>query len=104
MYANHVKQRITIAEVIENEWFKKGYKPPSFEQADISLADVDSIFNEIGVRSLFHLFFLGGWGFFGHIALICVFVLAVWTAFWRACCGEEGRRTCACGTCHYECI
>uniref|UniRef100_A0A2N9GJ31 non-specific serine/threonine protein kinase n=1 Tax=Fagus sylvatica TaxID=28930 RepID=A0A2N9GJ31_FAGSY len=46
--ANHVKQRITIAEVIENEWFKKGYKPPSFEQADVSLADVDSIFNEIG--------------------------------------------------------
>ncbi|KAF3949971.1 hypothetical protein CMV_024221 [Castanea mollissima] len=40
--------RITIAEVIENEWFKKGYKPPSFEQADISLVDVDSIFNEIG--------------------------------------------------------
>lgn len=85
MYANCVKQRITIAEVIENEWFKKGYKPPSFEQADISLADVDSIFNEIGVRSLFHLFF--GWlGVFGHMALICGFVLAVWTAFWRACC------------------
>ncbi|KAF5475105.1 hypothetical protein F2P56_006947 [Juglans regia] len=40
--------RITIAEVIENEWFKKGYKPPSFEQADVSLADVDGIFNEIG--------------------------------------------------------
>lgn len=63
MYANHVKQRITIAEVIENEWFKKGYKPPSFEQADISLADVDSIFNEIGVRSLFHLSFWVGGGF-----------------------------------------
>ncbi|XP_062161137.1 CBL-interacting serine/threonine-protein kinase 23 isoform X1 [Alnus glutinosa] len=40
--------RITIAEVIENEWFKKGYKPPSFEQADVSLADVDAIFNELG--------------------------------------------------------
>jgi len=40
--------RITIAEVIENEWFKKGYKPPSFEQADVSLADVDAIFNEVG--------------------------------------------------------
>ncbi|KAF5472532.1 hypothetical protein F2P56_009243 [Juglans regia] len=40
--------RITIAEVIENEWFKKGYKPPSFEEADVSLADVDAIFNEIG--------------------------------------------------------
>lgn len=64
MYANRVKQRITIAEVIENEWFKKGYKPPSFEQADISLADVDSIFNEIGVRPLFYLlFFWVGGGF-----------------------------------------
>ncbi|KAE7996161.1 hypothetical protein FH972_000906 [Carpinus fangiana] len=40
--------RITIAEVIENEWFKKGYKPPSFEQADVSLADVDAIFNDVG--------------------------------------------------------
>lgn len=40
--------RITIAEVIENEWFKKGYKPPRFEQADVSLADVDSIFSETG--------------------------------------------------------
>lgn len=48
--ANFMKQRITIAEVIENEWFKKGYKPPSFEQVDVSLDDVDSIFNESGVR------------------------------------------------------
>ncbi|KAF8413536.1 hypothetical protein HHK36_001527 [Tetracentron sinense] len=38
--------RITIAEVIENEWFKKGYKPPSFEPADVSLDDVDAIFDE----------------------------------------------------------
>ncbi|XP_065877623.1 CBL-interacting serine/threonine-protein kinase 23 [Euphorbia lathyris] len=38
--------RITIAEVVENEWFKKGYKPPTFEQADVSLDDVNSIFNE----------------------------------------------------------
>ncbi|ESR62239.1 hypothetical protein CICLE_v10015157mg [Citrus x clementina] len=38
--------RITMAEVIENEWFKKGYKPPSFEQPNIDLDDVDSIFNE----------------------------------------------------------
>eukprot|EP00261_Vitis_vinifera_P023460 XP_010655435.1 PREDICTED: CBL-interacting protein kinase 04 isoform X3 [Vitis vinifera] len=42
------KKRITIAEVIENEWFKKGYKPPSFEQADVSLDDVDAIFDESG--------------------------------------------------------
>uniref|UniRef100_A0A7N0T418 non-specific serine/threonine protein kinase n=1 Tax=Kalanchoe fedtschenkoi TaxID=63787 RepID=A0A7N0T418_KALFE len=38
--------RITIAEVIENEWFKKGYQPAVFEQADVSLDDVDAIFNE----------------------------------------------------------
>ncbi|XP_024017442.1 CBL-interacting serine/threonine-protein kinase 23 [Morus notabilis] len=40
--------RITAAEIIENEWFKKGYKPPRFEQADVSLDDVDAIFNESG--------------------------------------------------------
>ncbi|KAL5773976.1 hypothetical protein ACOSP7_011533 [Xanthoceras sorbifolium] len=38
--------RITIAEVIENDWFKKGYKPPRFEQPDINLDDVDAIFNQ----------------------------------------------------------
>ncbi|PKA45767.1 CBL-interacting protein kinase 23 [Apostasia shenzhenica] len=38
--------RITLAEVLENEWFKKGYHRPSFENADISLDDVNSIFNE----------------------------------------------------------
>ncbi|XP_004488520.1 CBL-interacting protein kinase 23 isoform X2 [Cicer arietinum] len=38
--------RITIAEVIENEWFKKGYTPPVFEQADVSLDDVNSIFSD----------------------------------------------------------
>ncbi|KAJ6331922.1 hypothetical protein OIU76_010325 [Salix suchowensis] len=38
--------RITISELIENDWFKKGYKPPTFEKANVSLDDVDSIFNE----------------------------------------------------------
>ncbi|KAB5514629.1 hypothetical protein DKX38_028535 [Salix brachista] len=46
VHANGMKQRITIAELIENEWFKKGYKPPTFEQANVSLDDVNSIFNE----------------------------------------------------------
>ncbi|XVF27280.1 hypothetical protein REPUB_Repub14bG0093100 [Reevesia pubescens] len=40
--------RITIAEIIENDWFKKGYMPPRFEQADVTLDDVDAIFNESG--------------------------------------------------------
>ncbi|XP_028759212.1 CBL-interacting serine/threonine-protein kinase 23 [Neltuma alba] len=38
--------RITFAEVIENDWFKKGYVPPRFEQADVTLDDVDAIFGE----------------------------------------------------------
>ncbi|XP_023644779.1 CBL-interacting serine/threonine-protein kinase 23 isoform X2 [Capsella rubella] len=40
--------RITFAEVIENEWFKKGYKAPKFENADVSLDDVDAIFDDSG--------------------------------------------------------
>ena len=40
------KQCITIVKVIENEWFKKGYKPPIFANEDVSLDDVDAIFNE----------------------------------------------------------
>ncbi|KAJ1392430.1 Serine/threonine-protein kinase, active site [Sesbania bispinosa] len=39
--------RITIAEVIENEWFKKGYVlPPRFSEANVSLDDVNAIFSE----------------------------------------------------------
>ncbi|KAF8379798.1 hypothetical protein HHK36_029247 [Tetracentron sinense] len=39
--------RITIAEILENEWFKKGYRTPDFEQGeDISLDDVDAVFND----------------------------------------------------------
>uniref|UniRef100_J3MIL3 non-specific serine/threonine protein kinase n=1 Tax=Oryza brachyantha TaxID=4533 RepID=J3MIL3_ORYBR len=40
--------RITIADLINNEWFKKGYQPPRFETADVNLDDVNSIFNESG--------------------------------------------------------
>jgi len=42
-------QRITIAELINNEWFKKGYQPPRFETVDVNLDDVNSIFDESGV-------------------------------------------------------
>ncbi|XP_066384253.1 CBL-interacting protein kinase 9 isoform X2 [Miscanthus floridulus] len=39
--------RITIAEILEDEWFKKDYKPPCFEQGeDVSLDDVDAAFND----------------------------------------------------------
>ncbi|RRT47110.1 hypothetical protein B296_00045676 [Ensete ventricosum] len=41
-------QRITIPQVLENEWFKKGYKPPQFETPDVVLDDVDAIFDESG--------------------------------------------------------
>ncbi|WOL07889.1 CBL-interacting protein kinase 23-like isoform X1 [Canna indica] len=40
--------RITIQQIIENEWFKKGYQPPRFETADVNLDDVDAIFDESG--------------------------------------------------------
>lgn len=38
-----------MAEVIESEWFKKGYQPPSFETAEISLDDVNAVFDESDV-------------------------------------------------------
>lgn len=38
--------RITIAEVIQNEWFKKGYQIPSFEAMDVNIDDIHDIFNE----------------------------------------------------------
>jgi len=41
------KTRITVPEILENEWFKKGYKPPNFqENEDINLDDVDAVFND----------------------------------------------------------
>uniref|UniRef100_A0A1D1Z984 non-specific serine/threonine protein kinase n=1 Tax=Anthurium amnicola TaxID=1678845 RepID=A0A1D1Z984_9ARAE len=39
--------RITIPEILENEWFKKGYKQPNFEQSEeVCLDDVDAVFND----------------------------------------------------------
>ncbi|GLJ49585.1 hypothetical protein SUGI_1051810 [Cryptomeria japonica] len=41
------KTRITIPEILENDWFKKGYKPPKFkEEEDVNLDDVDAVFND----------------------------------------------------------
>ncbi|XP_074558458.1 CBL-interacting protein kinase 9-like [Curcuma longa] len=38
--------RITIPQILSDEWFKKGYKPPSFEHGeDVSLDDIDAVFN-----------------------------------------------------------
>ncbi|OIS95712.1 cbl-interacting serinethreonine-protein kinase 9, partial [Nicotiana attenuata] len=38
--------RITIPEILEDDWFKKDYKPPNFEQDDdVNLDDIDAIFN-----------------------------------------------------------
>ncbi|KAK9706998.1 hypothetical protein RND81_07G166600 [Saponaria officinalis] len=38
--------RITISEVIENEWFKKGYKPSVFEEPNITVDNIDAIFDQ----------------------------------------------------------
>ncbi|CAL9044315.1 CBL-interacting protein kinase 9-like isoform X1 [Musa acuminata AAA Group] len=38
--------RITISNILADEWFKKGYKPPYFEHGeDVSLDDIDAVFN-----------------------------------------------------------
>nr|AIZ68216.1 CBL-interacting protein kinase 32 isoform X3 [Albuca bracteata] len=39
--------RITMSEILEDEWFKKGYKPPVFEERyDANLDDVESVFKD----------------------------------------------------------
>lgn len=43
-------QRITVPEILEDEWFKKDYKPPVFdENEDINLDDVEAVFNDYEV-------------------------------------------------------
>jgi hypothetical protein len=40
-------QRITIPEILVDEWFKKGYKPPVFEEKeDTNLDDVEAVFKD----------------------------------------------------------
>ncbi|XP_044501166.1 CBL-interacting serine/threonine-protein kinase 9-like isoform X2 [Mangifera indica] len=39
--------RITIPEILNDEWFIKGYKPPQFDmEEDVNLDDVDAVFND----------------------------------------------------------
>ncbi|KAK4484263.1 hypothetical protein RD792_011489 [Penstemon davidsonii] len=40
-------ERITIAKILEDEWFKKGFKPPVFdEKEDVNLDDVEAVFKD----------------------------------------------------------
>lgn len=53
-----VSQRVTPQEVFEDEWFKKDYKPPVFEEKDDSnMDDVDAVFKDSEVRLRIVLFF-----------------------------------------------
>ncbi|KAH7366078.1 hypothetical protein KP509_18G062300 [Ceratopteris richardii] len=41
------KTRISIPGILENDWFKKGYKPPDFQIEEASsLEDVDAVFSD----------------------------------------------------------
>ncbi|KAH7276839.1 hypothetical protein KP509_39G024200 [Ceratopteris richardii] len=41
------QKRITIREILENDWFKKGYKPARFsEEGSINLDDIDAVFDD----------------------------------------------------------
>ncbi|KAK8695513.1 hypothetical protein V6N13_000668 [Hibiscus sabdariffa] len=43
--------RITIPEILKDEWFKKGYKPPKFEEKDnTNLDDVEAVFKDSEVH------------------------------------------------------
>jgi hypothetical protein len=45
-------QRITIPEILEDEWFKKDFKPPMFEEKeDTNLDDVEAVFKDSEVCS-----------------------------------------------------
>lgn len=47
-----VWQRITIPEILEDEWFKVDYKPPDFyDEDETSLDDVEAVFQDSEVRS-----------------------------------------------------
>lgn len=49
-------QRITIPEILEDGWFKKGYQPTCFQQEeDVNVDDVDAAFNNSEVRHFIHL-------------------------------------------------
>lgn len=44
-------QRITVPQVLKDPWFKKGYKPPAFdEKCQTSLDDVDAAFGDSEVN------------------------------------------------------
>lgn len=40
-------QRISVSEILKDEWFKKDYKPPVFdEKEDANLDDVEAVFKD----------------------------------------------------------
>lgn len=52
-----MSQRVTPQEVFEDEWFKKDYKPPVFEEKDDSnMDDVDAVFKDSEVSENSFLF------------------------------------------------
>jgi hypothetical protein len=42
-------QRIRISEILEDKWFKRGYKPPAFEKFEGNLDDINAAFAESDV-------------------------------------------------------
>lgn len=42
-------QRISISGILEDKWFKKGYKPPAFEKFEGNLDDINAAFAESDV-------------------------------------------------------
>lgn len=59
-------QRITVPEILEDEWFKKDYKPPVFEENKIAnLDDVEAVFKDSEVCQIWlHEHFSDVWVFY----------------------------------------
>lgn len=86
-----VWQRITMAEILDDEWFKKDYKPPVFEESgETNLDDVEAVFKDSEVRWRFFKYGFDIWFYFSSGTLyhkgFCLYI------FTGAPCDRKERR------------
>lgn len=68
-----LSQRITVPEILKDDWFKRGYKTPDFEQGEeVNLDDVDAVFNDSEVNDYYTTLYKGCFNIFSFPAyLLC---------------------------------
>lgn len=81
-------QRITVPEILEDEWFKKDYKPPVFEEPKIAnLDDVEAVFKDSEVCQILFRY--------EYYNIVHGFSLSTNSFPGAPCDREEGRTTCS---------